>query len=77
VCLSLFLFLVALSLKRGYTPLIFAAEMGDLDIVRFLLDKGANINATDKAGNTASDHARDNINTDVVTLLEEHHRLRG
>ncbi len=37
---------------KGYTPLILAVYNNSLNVVDFLLEKGANINAQDSAGNT-------------------------
>ena len=43
--------------RSGATPLMMAAEIADLPMVRFLLQKGANVNAKDQAGETAADYA--------------------
>jgi hypothetical protein len=42
---------------RGKTPLMFAAEFGDVDIVYRLLDAGADISLKDERGLTAYDYA--------------------
>ena len=36
----------------GKTPLHYAASWGELDVVKFLMDKGADVNATDMRGKT-------------------------
>ena len=37
----------------GWNPLLIASRIGQVDICRFLLDRGCNIEATDRYGNTA------------------------
>ena len=37
----------------GWTPLFFACSQGNLDLVRLLLDRGADINASEARGNNA------------------------
>lgn len=44
-------------LKQCLTPLMFAAKTGDLVLAKLCLMAGANIEATDEAGNTARSHA--------------------
>ncbi len=39
--------------ERGFTPLIWATYMGNMDIANFLIEKGADVNAQDAMGNTA------------------------
>lgn len=51
------------------TALHFAAEKGHVDIVRFLLDSGAEVNATTAGGNTALVFAAQNGHNDVGKLL--------
>ena len=38
--------------KNGYTPLHFAVQSNAYDVVKVLLDKGANVDIQDKFGNT-------------------------
>ncbi len=52
------------------TPLTEAAQMNQLDMVRLLLDRGADIEARDVMGRTALDWARENANADMVQLLQ-------
>jgi hypothetical protein len=52
------------------TPLTEAAQMNQLDMVRLLLDSGADINARDVLGRTALDWARENSNADMAQLLQ-------
>jgi ankyrin repeat protein len=62
-----------------YTPLIWAGSQGDYEIVRLLLDKGADINAFNRDGHTALTSAVLNLalgefkgrHIDVIKLLIE------
>ena len=49
-----------------------AAEVGDLDIVKCLLDNGADVNVENDAGYTAIDIASDWRHYGCTKLLEEH-----
>lgn len=57
---------------NNYTALIFAAKGGSLEIVQYLLDKGANRNAKGGrfGGKTALEWAQKAGNTEVVAMLE-------
>jgi ankyrin repeat protein len=52
------------------TPLTEAAKMNHLDMVRLLLDHGADITAKDVTGRTALDWANENSNSDMVRLIQ-------
>ena len=39
--------------SRGITPLMYAAEVGSLDAMRLLIDRGADVNAQNAFGSTA------------------------
>ncbi|KAJ1323252.1 serine/threonine-protein phosphatase 6 regulatory ankyrin repeat subunit B [Microdochium nivale] len=45
--------------ERGMTPLMRAAEAGFADVVHLLLERGASVDARDKEGLTALEHASD------------------
>jgi ankyrin repeat protein len=53
---------------RGYTPLHYAAE-GHIDVAKFLLANGADINAMNRRGETALHVAAGAGSKDVVALL--------
>ena len=57
--------------SRGCTPLFIAAASGDLEIMRLLLDKGAQVNACDKEHCTPLMIASKNSHVNVVKLLIE------
>ncbi len=46
-----------------------AAEQGNTDMVRYLLDHGVSRSVRDKMGRTALDEARVNNDVDIVQLL--------
>ncbi len=52
-----------------WRPLHFAASKGFADIVRFLAEHGAQLDAKDNAGNTALHLAASKGNDEVVQLL--------
>ncbi len=49
--------------------LIDAAHDGNLDVVEYLVEKGADVNARDNNGSTPLDHARKNNHPDVVNYI--------
>ncbi|HMK37082.1 MAG TPA: ankyrin repeat domain-containing protein [Desulfomonilaceae bacterium] len=53
----------------GDTPLILASYLGNKDIVKFLLGKGANVHAVTDEGTTPLAAAAQNGHTDVASLL--------
>ena len=50
---------------------MYAAEKGHIEIVKLLLDHGADINAKDKDGKTALDLARENNKEKIVEYLKQ------
>ena len=56
--------------KNGVTPLMMAAGRGNLEIVRALLDKGANPSRTDFTGRDALGWAGDSRRPIVVQALQ-------
>jgi len=62
----------ARELESGATPLYNAASLGREDVVQVLLDRGADVNLTNKAGATPLHAAVVNGYTAVSTLLKSH-----
>ncbi|KAF7285836.1 ankyrin repeat and KH domain-containing protein 1-like isoform X5 [Rhynchophorus ferrugineus] len=54
------------------TPLMEAAQEGHYDLVRFLLEFGANVNAVTQTNDTALTYACENGHTDVAELLMQY-----
>ena len=54
---------------QGYTPLIFASEIGSLETVKLLIERGARINDSDSEGRTALFHASENGHSKIISLL--------
>ena len=52
------------------TPLMGAALNGHLDMVKFLVSKGANLKARDKAGDDVLEYAEDSENQQLIDYLE-------
>lgn len=59
------------------TALMRAAQLGRVEIVRLLLDFGAEAGLRDCRGNTALSFARENNRTDVIELLKRAAAQRG
>jgi len=53
----------------GDTALMLASEMGHLEVVKLLLDKGAKVDAKTKSGKTALDIAIQNGHSRIAELL--------
>lgn len=54
---------------NGYTPLLYAARAGHLNVCILLIDSGADINAKTKGGATALHRAASGGHSEVVQLL--------
>ncbi|WP_116788325.1 ankyrin repeat domain-containing protein [Flavobacterium psychrotrophum] len=57
--------------SNGLTPLMLAARYNQVAIIGLLLEKGAQIKATDDKGNTALKYAQLSNATDAVTVLKK------
>ena len=55
--------------EKNVSPLILAARNGHQDVVKLLLDKGAEPNMADQNGDTALGYAARGGHKDVVQLL--------
>ncbi len=53
----------------GWTALMFASSNEKLDLVKYLVSKGANVNLKAKDGNTALSFAINNKNEEIVKIL--------
>jgi hypothetical protein len=56
----------------GCTPLHFAADHGRIEIVRLLIELGANVEVKDDKGRTLLDVAREEQHEEIIKLLPEH-----
>jgi ankyrin repeat protein len=56
--------------KSGMTPLMLAAAFNDTEMVKYLLEEGAELNGVDSYGMTALDYARKMRQKQVQELLE-------
>ena len=57
--------------ENGETPLMRAVDLGEIEIVKSLLDRGANINLSDVLGNTAAVRAYEKDQTVIQQLLKD------
>ncbi|MDR1366882.1 MAG: ankyrin repeat domain-containing protein [Puniceicoccales bacterium] len=57
--------------RRGYTPLMWAVAMGDIDITRAILAKTPNLNLKNNEGKTVLDIAGQNSIPDIVRELAQ------
>jgi ankyrin repeat protein len=60
------------SYEGGFTPLMHAAHAGNLELVRLLLENGADPNAKNGEGKTPLMFARENGRAEVAELLRKH-----
>lgn len=58
-------------ISNGLTPLMFAARYNKVDIIKFLLEKGADRNAKDGRGNNALKYAEFSISQDAFNYLKQ------
>jgi ankyrin repeat protein len=56
----------------GMAPLLYASKWGNFEIVKLLVEKGANINIKAVNGDTALSIARKNNNDEIYNYLTEH-----
>ncbi|MFH2138196.1 MAG: ankyrin repeat domain-containing protein [Candidatus Omnitrophota bacterium] len=57
------------TIPEKHSPLMFAADSGYLEIVKLLVDKGADVNLKDSSGKTALDRARKSGENEVAEFL--------
>ena len=57
---------------KGYTPLFWAILYGETDVVKFLTDKGADVNAVAENGKTPLSVAGEAGSEDIVEILKSH-----
>ena len=60
---------VDIRFENGSTPLMFAAQNGNLEIVKLLLERGANVNAKNEIGSTVLMFADQSNNLEIIQLL--------
>jgi len=63
--------------ELGNTPLHLAAYNGFLDVVRLLLERGADVDARDNKGRAPLDIAREMGHVEVARVIEEYSRGRA
>ena len=59
---------------NGLTPLMYAARYNQVEIIKLLLEKGANLKVKDERGFTALNHAENSKATEAVELLKNYSR---
>ena len=55
---------------NGVTPLMLAARYNRVEIIKYLLDNGANLNALDQYGHSALYYAESSKSTDAIAVFK-------
>ena len=58
-------------IKKNKTALLLASEKGDYEIVKYLVENGADVNATDKQNRTALHFASQNGHYEIKKYLSK------
>ncbi|MGV3696114.1 ankyrin repeat domain-containing protein [Flavobacterium sp.] len=58
-------------MSNGLTPLMFAARYNKADIVKYLLEKGADKDIKDERGNTAKKYAENSKSVEALEFLKQ------
>jgi len=56
--------------SKGLTPLMFAARYNRVEIIKYLLENGAKVNAQDEYGHSALYYAESSKATDAIAALK-------
>jgi len=57
--------------SNGMTPLMYAARYNKVEIIKYLLEKGANKDKKDDKGNTAAKYAQLSNSQDALAVLKQ------
>jgi ankyrin repeat protein len=57
---------------KGYTPLFWATLYGETDVVKFLAEKGADVNSVAENGKTPLSVATEAGHEEIVEILKSH-----
>lgn len=57
--------------SQGMTPLMYAAKYNRVNVLRYLIEKGANLNTRSSKGKTALYYAKSTNAKDTYTILKE------
>lgn len=58
-------------MSNGLTPLMFAARYNKVDIIKYLLEKGADKKIKDERGNTAMQYAENSKSMEALEFLKQ------
>lgn len=66
---------IVTSTEYGFSAIIYAAQVGNIEIIKKLIDKGADVNSKAQGGMSALMCASQNPNPEVMRILIENGRL--
>jgi len=58
--------------RQGFTALHFAARSGRLEVLEYLIGRGAEVNGDDDRGKSAMDYAVANNRGEIIKVLKAH-----